>query len=108
MPCSSIAKRRRAFAWTFRRVRPFGSSQAAVAIYPNTGNLWYGSDQTRTIALINKSTGAVLRYVDLSLQGLSDVITGMAFDASGNQLQQHDSATPFDSADNAPGKPSAQ
>ncbi|WP_404710694.1 Ig-like domain-containing protein [Sphingomonas sp. MMS24-J13] len=60
---------------------PFSADEAALAIDPVSGNLWFGSNYTSVIALLDR-TGKVLRQVDLSKQGFGNGVNGLAFDAT--------------------------
>jgi hypothetical protein len=64
---------------------PFAtSSNSGLAINPQTGNIWYGSDQSTNVVELTR-TGTVLRTVSLISQGVdNNEISGLAFDAQGN------------------------
>ena len=69
---------------------PMNAVESGLAIHPLTGNLWYGADSGTNVVELSR-TGAVLRTVDLALQGVNDPeITGLAFDAAGNLLVASD------------------
>ncbi|WP_420382221.1 Ig-like domain-containing protein [Novosphingobium sp.] len=70
---------------------PMGVSYSGLAIDPVTGNLWFGSNAT-TIYQIDR-TGTVLKQVDLSTQGFSGTISGLAFNAAGKLLVTNISGT---------------
>jgi len=65
---------------------PFNAGEAGLAIDPLGGSLWYGSDQSNSVVELSK-TGAVLRTVDLSSQGVNNnEINGLAFDNAGKMI----------------------
>jgi DNA-binding beta-propeller fold protein YncE len=64
---------------------PFGAGQAGLAIDPTTGQLWYGSDNSSKLELLD-NTGTSVKEVDLAAQGLATGVSGLAFDAGGNLL----------------------
>jgi hypothetical protein len=64
---------------------PFGAGQAGLAVDPTTGQLWYGSDNSSKLELLD-NTGTSVKEVDLAAQGLATGVSGLAFDAGGNLL----------------------
>jgi hypothetical protein len=65
---------------------PFNGGWAGLAIDPIGGNLWFGSDNSRSVAEITRS-GTVLRTVDLTPQGIdNNEIAGLVFDTTGKLL----------------------
>jgi hypothetical protein len=64
---------------------PIGIGVGGLAIDPTTGNLWIGSSQGNSIVLVSK-TGTTVRTVDLTAQGISQEISGLAFNSAGQLL----------------------
>ena len=66
---------------------PFNaSSYAGLVVDPAGGTLWYGSDQSGAAVQLSR-TGAVLRTVSLTAQGVpANTTSGLSFDAAGNLL----------------------
>ena len=65
---------------------PFNAGEAGLALNPVTNNLWYGSDQSKSVVEITRA-GVVVRTVDLSSQGVNqNEISGLAFDGGGALL----------------------
>ena len=64
---------------------PFDINTGALALDPGGETLWIGSNQTNIIAEVQRD-GTVVRTIDLSSQGISNEITGLAFDSDGNLL----------------------
>jgi hypothetical protein len=62
---------------------PFGFDSAGLALDPVSGNIWYGSNRSASVVELSR-TGAVLRTVDLTAQGVDQIsISGLSFDAKG-------------------------
>nr|WP_161501232.1 Ig-like domain-containing protein [Rhodopirellula sp. SM50] len=61
---------------------PIDVNYGGLAIDPVTGNLWIGSSQTTSVSEYT-TAGALVRTVDLSVQGLGNELSGLAFDAAG-------------------------
>ena len=67
---------------------PFPINYGGLAVDPASGELWVGSSQSNTVALVKVSdnSGTVLRQVDLRSQNLNSDLSGLAFDNAGQLL----------------------
>ncbi len=65
---------------------PFNAGEAGLALDPSgDGSFWYGSDQSNSVVHL-AINGSVIKTDDLSTQGVTGGVNGLAFDNSGSLL----------------------
>src|SRR5687767_3250839 len=64
---------------------PFDINHGGLTIDPDTGNLWIGSSSSNSVVEM-RTDGTLVRQVDLSQQGISGEISGLAFNTDDQLL----------------------